>query len=146
LSIQIKVFGSFNSYVHEAFAEINHVKVFGKKISWDMQASGATGRLDPHTIAEALRAYQNTLGASKNADRLADIIQTAYLEQKTLASSTRYLVNSIFEEYGLIIIDADEVDLKQQFAPIIEEDILTRKSVKAITASSAKLKEAGQSC
>lgn len=125
------------------FAEINHVKVFGKKISWDMQASGATGRLDPHTIAEALRAYQNTLGASKNADRLADIIQTAYLEQKTLASSTRYLVNSIFEEYGLIIIDADEVDLKQQFAPIIEEDILTRKSVKAITASSAKLKEAG---
>lgn len=125
------------------FAEINNVKVFGTKISWDAQVSGATGRLNPHTIADALRAYQNSLGASKNADRLAAIVQTAYLEQETLASATRYLVNSLFEEYGVVILDADEPALKQQFAPIIEEDILTKKSVKAITDSSVKLRETG---
>ncbi|WP_407430250.1 bacillithiol biosynthesis cysteine-adding enzyme BshC [Arcticibacter sp.] len=125
------------------FAEINHVNLFGTKISWDAQVSGATGRLNPQTIADALRTYQNSLGISKNSDRLAAIIQTAYLEQKTLASATRYLVNALFEAYGVVIIDADEPTLKRQFADIIEEDILEEKSFRAINEASAALKKAG---
>lgn len=125
------------------FAEINNVKLFGNKISWDAQVSGATGRLNPQTIADALRAYQNSLGISENSDRLASIIEAAYLQQTTLASATRYLVNALFEEYGVVIIDADEPSLKKQFTPIIEEDVLTKKSFTAITEASKRLKEAG---
>jgi len=125
------------------FAEINHVKLFGTKISWEAQVSGATGRLNPQTIADALRTYLNSLGISENSDRLTSIIQTAYLEQKTLASATRYLVNALFEEYGVVIIDADEPTLKRQFADIIEEDILAKKSFTAITEASTLLKKAG---
>lgn len=125
------------------FAEINHIKVFGKKISWDAQVSGATGRLNPETISDALRTYQNSLGISENSEHLGSIIKAAYLEHKTLASATRYLVNALFGEYGLVIVDADEPALKKQFAGIIEEDILTAKSYSAINDSSKRLKEAG---
>ncbi|PRY51441.1 bacillithiol biosynthesis cysteine-adding enzyme BshC [Arcticibacter pallidicorallinus] len=125
------------------FAEINNVNLFGTKISWDAQVSGATGRLDPQTIEEALRTYQNSLGLSKNSDRLASILKAAYLEQRTLAAATRFLVNALFQEYGVVVVDADEPALKRQFRDIVEEDILAKKSFRAINDASAKLKEAG---
>ncbi|MGV3706228.1 MAG: bacillithiol biosynthesis cysteine-adding enzyme BshC [Arcticibacter sp.] len=125
------------------FAEINHVKLFGNKVSWNIQASGATGRLDPASIDEALRTYCNSLGISENAERLTSVLRDAYLEQKTLASATRHLVDALFAEYGVVIVDADDVHLKRQFASIIEEDILNKKSFEAITKTSKELKDAG---
>ncbi|WP_069658143.1 bacillithiol biosynthesis cysteine-adding enzyme BshC [Arcticibacter eurypsychrophilus] len=125
------------------FAEINHVKLFGKNINWELNASGATGRLNPETIAEALKAYQSTLGISKNSERLTAIIEEAYLHHDTLASATRYLVNALFSSYGLVIVDADEKDFKAQFTSVIEDDIFNKVSSAAITKATNKLKEAG---
>lgn len=125
------------------FAEINHVKLFGNKVSWDASVSGATGRLNPESIADALRTYCNSLGISENSEHLTSVIRNAYLEHPTLASATRYLVNALFADYGLLIVDADEVRFKKQFATIIEEDVLKKKSFDAITHTSKQLKEAG---
>ncbi|WP_256009196.1 bacillithiol biosynthesis cysteine-adding enzyme BshC [Desertivirga xinjiangensis] len=125
------------------FAEINHTSVHGKKIAWERAASGATGRLDTQTVVEAVRVYQNALGISENSKVLCEAIETAYLEHDRLADATRYLVNFLFKDFGLVIIDADDIQLKQQFAPVIEKDIIEQLSFKAINESSEELKKAG---
>lgn len=125
------------------FAEINHTKLSGKKIAWDTPAVSATGRMSTESMEEVVRTYQNFLGLSDNSEKLAKLVEAAYLGHQTLADATRYLVDGLFGEYGLVIFDADRPELKQVFAPIMGRDIQQSGSYQAIMDTSAKLEEAG---
>ncbi len=125
------------------FAEINYTKLHGKKIAWETAAQGATGRMSTASMVEAVRRYQSFLGLSDNSAKLAQLIEEAYLRHNNLAAATRYLVNGLFGQYGLVIVDADGASLKRSFAPLIEQDIIGEHSHKAIENTSSALKEAG---
>ena len=125
------------------FAEINHTYISGKKISWDLEATGATGRLATKGIEKAVKEYLAILGVSKNAEELGILISTAYAGTKTLADASRHLVNTLFKEYGLLILDADDRRLKKQFSSIIAEDITGQHSFRTIVDTNNKLAEKG---
>lgn len=121
------------------FEEINHTRVFGKKISWDTPKISGTGRMSTGDIQEAVRQYCNTFGLSSNAEELTAIVEKAYLAHSNLADATRSMANALFKDYGLVIVDADRRAFKEVFAPIVQRDILEEVSFKAIEESSAAL-------
>lgn len=125
------------------FDEINHVSVDEKNISWIQNTNGATGRLSTKTVAAAVTAYKGYLGISKNGKRIAKLVEQAYLEHDNLADATRYLVNNLFEKYGLVIVNADDSQLKKQFANIITADVIKHNSAKNIEQSSKNLEDIG---
>jgi bacillithiol biosynthesis cysteine-adding enzyme BshC len=125
------------------FAEINHTYIHGKKLVWEKGASGATGQLNTNNIAEVLQAYQGILGASPHALRLAAWVEKAYTQHDSLADATRYLVNKLFEQYGLVSLDANHPELKKQFSSIIEEDICQQHSYRLINETTTRLQAAG---
>jgi bacillithiol synthase len=125
------------------FAEINYTNIGGKKVHWWLEASGATGRINPETMRQAINQYKGALGLDGHAAELGEIIETAYTKFEKLADATRYLVNALFGTYGLVIIDADDRRFKQQFAPIMEQDIIAQNSFKNITATNEALTNAG---
>src|SRR5690606_2904887 len=71
------------------------------------------------------------------------IVEKAYLEERSLADATRMMVNALFKEYGLVIIDADRKAFKEVFAPYIQQDILSENSFRTIDETSKKLGELG---
>lgn len=125
------------------FEEINNTRVFGKKILWDTPRVSATGRMSTADINDTVKQYCATFGLSDNADKLAQIVEDAYLQNRSLADATRVMVNALFKDYGLVIVDADDIALKQVFKPYITQDIIEESSFKAIEESSAKLEELG---
>ena len=125
------------------FEEINHVNVDEKNISWVQKTNGATGRLNTKTVAAAVTAYTGYLGISQNGKHLAKIIEQAYLGHDNLADATRYLVNEIFQKYGLVIINADDKDLKAEFSSIMIADITEQNSAHTIEKTSEKLESMG---
>lgn len=125
------------------FAEINNTRVFGKRIVWDIPAVSGTGRMSTATIVDTVKQYCNTFGLSANADRLKDIVEKAYLQELSLADATRVMVNELFKQEGLVIIDADRRALKQLFIPAIKQDVLEEKSIKAIANTSQALANLG---
>jgi bacillithiol biosynthesis cysteine-adding enzyme BshC len=125
------------------FAEISYTTIGGKKVHWWLESSGATGRIHPETLRQALNQYKGVLGMADHAPELAEIVETAYTRFDRLADATRYMVNALFGQYGLVIIDADNKRLKQQFAPIIERDIIEQNSFKNIIATNEKLHNLG---
>jgi len=125
------------------FAEINYTNIGGKKVHWWYEASGATGRINPDTMRQALNQYKGALGIDHHADELAAIVEHAYAGFDKLADATRYLVNALFGQYGLVTIDADDHRFKKQFAPIIERDIIEQNSFKNISTTNEKLTELG---
>lgn len=125
------------------FAEINHTRLHGKKIVWDAPSGGATGRMKTAGMGDTVREYQRTLGLSDNSSKLAALVESAYLRHDNLADATRYLVNGLFGSYGLVVIDADDVSLKQRFSAFIEQDIIGGYSHSAIEQTSDALERAG---
>jgi bacillithiol biosynthesis cysteine-adding enzyme BshC len=125
------------------FAEINYTNIGGKKVHWWYEASGATGRINPDTMRQALNQYKGVLGMEGHSAELATIVETAYTRFDKLADATRYLVNALFGQYGLVIIDADDHEFKQQFAPIMEQDIIGQNSFKNISATNEQLQKLG---
>jgi uncharacterized protein YllA (UPF0747 family) len=88
------------------FAEINYTNIGGKKVHWWYEASGATGRINPDTMRQALNQYKGVLGIDGHSSELGEMVETAYTAFDKLADATRYLVNALFGRYGLVIIDA----------------------------------------
>ncbi|GAA4797095.1 bacillithiol biosynthesis cysteine-adding enzyme BshC [Olivibacter ginsenosidimutans] len=125
------------------FAEINHTQLQGEIIKWDIPAQAATGRMETLSMARTVKKYQKLLGLTHNSAKLAELIEDAYLRHENLADATRYLVNGLFEQYGLVIVDADNPALKKIFAPYIREDIVEQYSYQHITKDTKALEKAG---
>jgi bacillithiol biosynthesis cysteine-adding enzyme BshC len=121
------------------FQEVNHINLFGNKIEWDSKQSGAVGRMSLGGFGSVLTELKLVLGTSENAKKLISIFEKAYLKHDNLADATRYLVNELFGEYGLVILDGNDKKLKQQFIPTIKKDVLAQGFEKKISKCSEDL-------
>ena len=125
------------------FDEVNHFKLFGEKYVWDdVTAGGPVGRLNPESLSRIIGLLNEKLKAPE-ASELLDIFKTAYTTYKTFADATRYIVHHLFGEYGLVVIDPDDKELKKLFIPYTERDLLEQKNAEHLAKCSAELKAAG---
>ena len=125
------------------FAEISHTYIAGKKVSWDIRTTGATGRISTKEFKKTLQDYTSTLGVSDHAEELSKLMSDAYTNHANLADATRSIVNSLFQEYGLVILDADDHRLKRDFSSIIYRDITEQNSFRNISEANKKLNGLG---
>lgn len=125
------------------FAEINHLNVGDKPISWNQEQGGAVGRLEIKSIQPVLGQVLSSLGLNPYLGDLEQICRDAYLKNLNLADATRYFYNELFGSYGLVILDADNASLKNEFAAIIQEDIFQQHSNTLVSASNKKLESLG---
>ncbi len=110
------------------FAEINHFQCKGGKISWNIPTSGPVGKITTESLASVLTTFKNALGAGIHAQYLAQLFEEAYLQQENLADATRFLVNELFKDTGLVIIDGDDKSLKELFIPYLKEELTNQLS------------------
>ncbi|TRX35084.1 bacillithiol biosynthesis cysteine-adding enzyme BshC [Flavobacterium restrictum] len=123
------------------FEEINYFNFKGKKFRWNTHSAGPVGRLSTQGLAEFLEIYALELGSSTNASFLKKLFEEAYLNHTNLADATRFLANALFGEYGLVILDADETELKRQFIPYIKEELVRQTAQKQVLDTAKKLEQ-----
>jgi len=121
------------------FEEINYFNFKGKKIRWNAESTGPVGRLSTNGLEDLFEVYSKELGSSTNANSLKKLFEEAYLKHENLADATRFLANSLFSNYGLVILDADNADLKRAFIPFIKEELENQTSFKTVQKSIEKL-------
>lgn len=122
------------------FEEINYFNFGNRKIKWNREGAGPVGRLSTDGLAEVLEVFRKELGPGENAKKLAALFEKSYLNHNNLADATRYLANELFGEYGLVIIDADDADLKRLFIPHIERELVDQVSHHKVAETAALLK------
>lgn len=126
------------------FEEVSSINLFGKKVSWtNSEAKGAVGRLKIDSLNSVIEEIKQILGDSQNAIELIQLFNDAYLKHSNLADATRYLVHHLFGEYGLVILDADDVQLKHEFSEIIKDDILNNTNYKIVNQTISELEKKG---
>lgn len=121
------------------FAEINHVNLFNKQVVWDVKTKGAVGNIPTSSFHHVLSEMKAILGESEYAKELIHIFENAYSENALLSEATRTLVHTLFQEYGLVIIDGNDPKLKQQIIPFIKNDLTEQNSFRIISETNKRL-------
>lgn len=121
------------------FEEINYFNFKGKKFRWNKESSGPVGRLSTYGLEDFYEVYSRELGSNINAEKIKALFKDSYLQHKNLADATRFLANELFGELGLVILDADNSELKRIFIPIIKDELQHQTSHKLVLETIEKL-------
>lgn len=125
------------------FDEINYFNFKGKKLRWNRPSNGAVGRLTTEGLDAVLEVFSAELPLGANADKLKKLFKQSYLEHDNLSDATRFLANELFGDYGLVVLDADHVSLKQIFAPYVKSELLEQTAQTQINITNQKLEDLG---
>jgi len=122
------------------FEEIQSTTIFNEKLTWETKQSGAVGRFKLDEF-EAIKSKLSALYDNHPDSEMHSLLKN--YDGKNLADATRNLVNHLFMEHGLVIIDGDDPALKAQFAPILKKEILEGFSAPAVRTMNTLLEERG---
>lgn len=123
------------------FEEIQYFNFKGGKISWNRKSSGGVGRLTTEGLDQVFDVFSKLLVNSDNAKKLKGLFKKSYVEHPTLTEATRFLANELFGEYGLVIVDGDDVELKRTFAPIVEDELFNSTSFQEVSKTIAEFEK-----
>ncbi len=126
------------------FEEIQFFNHKETQYRWESEQQGAVGRFHTTGIIPSLEGFFKSLGTSQYAEELKTLFTDVYGKHKTLAAATQALVNTLFGEEGLVVLDADTTALKASFAPYMEEELLHQTAFKAITNTNRSLEKFGK--
>lgn len=116
------------------FEEINHFyEGFGKKVSYNAPFITATGH---HILIEEIEHL-----VPVHMQGLGDF----YTKGKSLARATLEFAHALYGPYGVLVLDADQPELKALFAPVLEKELFDQFSEREVVSQSAKLESLGYS-
>ena len=120
--------------------ELSQCNLDGQKLRWETKQTGAVGRMkvDKSLVALLDQVY-GRVGVEPHGQALMDILRNAYREGDTIAHATFRLLNSLFAEYGLLVLDADRSELKQQMVDIFRNDLTDHLPHALVSATSAEI-------
>lgn len=125
------------------FEELNHTYVFGKRIEWQTQQTGAVGRMLLDDLTEARNELLQILGNEGHAGELASLVEACYVPGISVAEATRRFIDQLFGAYGLVVVDGDDASLKAQFVPQMRLELLQKASEALVLQAANRLEEAG---
>ena len=105
------------------FEEVASFQVNGKTITWKSEQKGAVGGFKTGELKSLLPDLAEALGNSENSKQLLALFENAYLKHSNLGLATRYLVNELFGDLGLICLDANHTAFKQQIKSLFRKDL-----------------------
>ncbi len=115
------------------FEEVNHINLFGGRVTWDSKQTGAVGRFSTEGLDKVIAELKSVLGKQYRTDELIDLLERAYTKHNNYADATRYIVHELFGAHGLVIIDADAAQLKQAFIPVVKDELFKQTSHAKVT-------------
>jgi len=121
------------------FAEINHIDLFNTRYEWPQPTGGMVGAMNTDSMQPMLEEMEGVLGDSDHAKALLTLFKKAYGHGNNLATATRLLVHELLGKYGVVVLDADDVELKRCFQKVMLADLQEHTSETVVSATSERL-------
>ena len=125
------------------YEEVNHFNLWKKKYDLTKTQDGAVGKMKLTGVKELLSVLKEDLGDRNGANDIIQLLSTFYSEDKTFSQSIRGLINHLFGEYGLVIIDGDDASLKRLMIKEFQDELMNKQNHLTINATSEKLAQLG---
>lgn len=105
------------------FAEINHFKTDNNYYEINEKSGGPVGRIkinDTFFISEFEKEFKDSVFGTE----LILMLKEAYKVGNTLTEAIKTLVNRLFSDLGLLIVDGDSKELKTQIKDVFKDELL----------------------
>jgi bacillithiol biosynthesis cysteine-adding enzyme BshC len=124
--------------------ELNHIHLAGEKLVWETKQTGAVGRMKVDKgLIKLIDLMEGQLSVLPNGKEIISELKNYYKEGTTLQDATFWFLNSLFAEYGLIVLLPDNVVLKKQMISVFEDDLLHQTASGIVEKTAGKLESAG---
>lgn len=104
------------------FEEINHFKTENNYYEINEKSGGAVGRIninDIFFISEFEKEFKDSIFGTE----LILMLKEAYKTGNTLTEAIKILVNRLFSDFGLLILDGDSIELKSQIKDVFKDEL-----------------------
>jgi len=124
--------------------ELNHVYIDGEKLVWNTKQTGAVGRMKvDKELLKIISKLGGQITVLPNGSEIISLIKDCYRDGMLIQDATFNFLNSLFGEYGVIVLIADNQSLKKQMARIFEDDLMNQTASAIVQEASKRLEEAG---
>lgn len=120
--------------------ELNRIRVGEKVFVWETRQTGAVGRMmvDGHLIS-LIDELALHLSGEPYAAATIEMLRDAYPEGITIADATTRLIDRLFAEYGLLVLQPDQPELKRKMVPVFREDLKHQYSYLIVEKTARRL-------
>ena len=116
------------------FDELNNITINQRKYVWQTKQTGAVGRMRvDKNLLQLLNEIEGQISVLPFGKELIKVFRKAYTEKNSIQQSTLKLLNSLFGEYGLIVLIPDNAEFKKIFQPVLKKELTEQFSHKAVT-------------
>ena len=118
--------------------ELGHIYLFGEKYEWKTKQTGAVGRMKvDKALIKLIEDISGQLLVHPYGGTIVSLLKECYKEGTTIEQASFKLINTLFAEYGLLVLLPDNAALKKAFIPVVEKELATEFSHKAVSATVA---------
>ena len=105
------------------FEEINHFKTENYYYEIKAKSGGVVGKIkveDDFFISQFEEEFKDSVFGTE----LILLLKRAYKKGNTLSQATRVIVQELFSDYGLLVLDADEAKLKAEMKATFKDELI----------------------
>ncbi|MXV38617.1 bacillithiol biosynthesis cysteine-adding enzyme BshC [Flavobacteriaceae bacterium Ap0902] len=121
------------------FEEINHFNTYQKRYQYDALSGGFVGNIPAENAIHALNEFIKNIPENIFSENLKEIIKGSYTTNHNLAQATRSLVNELLGEFGILILDGNDSELKKLMIPYFKKELTENPSQKLIEQTNQAL-------
>jgi bacillithiol biosynthesis cysteine-adding enzyme BshC len=104
--------------------ELGKIYLGSEKIVWDTKQTGAVGRMQVKGLEKIITRIEGELSVQPHGKELVQLLKDSYLGATNIQTATFKLINTLFAEYGLLVLIPDNARLKSVMQPVFEDDLL----------------------
>jgi bacillithiol synthase len=120
--------------------ELNHISINGQTYKWHTTQTGAVGRMQiDDKLVALIQQMAGQLLVMPNGQAIVDMLLRAYVPGTTISQATFTIVNELFAQYGLLVLQPDQPSLKKAFAPVMQRELLEQFSHPCVQQTAAAL-------
>lgn len=122
--------------------ELGQINLNGQQIVWKTKQTGAVGRmLVDQPFLQLINTIEGQIGVLEKGPSLVQLFRTCYTIGKTIQQATLELVNTLFADYGVIVLIPDQAKLKTAYQSVVKKELLEGFSHQLVTETITALKE-----
>ena len=109
--------------------ELGSVHIDRVDYKWNTHQKGAVGRMTiDDELISMLNEIDNQLSHKEYGKEISSHIKSCYSKGKSIQQATFELVNSLFQDYGLVVLIPDNSDLKSLFKDVMKKELTEKFS------------------
>jgi len=122
--------------------ELNHIELERQEYTWNTKQTGAVGRMiiDKDFLA-LIQSFEGRIKAEHHGTEVMEMVREAYTKGRTIQDATLHFVHSLFADFGLVAIIADDPAFKKEMFEIFKNDLFEHEPAQIVNETSKRIAE-----